>query len=385
MSDSIPDSSLPINHAALADTARSLARTLQNAPASETPRAARFRKALSRAATTIAARLDAEREANQDYLYALQYIQSVSIPLTSAPPVVPTGIAVITNTFLSNWFPEAQIFLVPDSHRVVYIMTYMAQFVKPFLQVGDPDPEAFYLLHYPQGRQNDTMQLGPLLAESLVDILYGDQNPVARQSYPLLLAEIFGPAIFFSLAEEAFEQEFRDGQKYELYCVYHALKTLGWDIHPQVGPLLESRFADLSQVYTWASHPDAKGESEALWPPPDFTDCKPPSQISHLPRFTPADFDRDVPRLWERLRQLLPPNDLDMGAVESAHPADPISILNAGWSFYLLHMDDLYRVLGAQTPEDRYEAKQVLNRLLTKGIELSQIARRWREARETRR
>lgn len=101
-----------------------------------------------------------------------------------------------------------------------------------------------------------------------------------------------------------------------------------------------------------------------------------------IPAYTPAQFDAEVPILWERLKQLLPPNELGMDEVESENPASLVSILNAGWSFYLLHMDDLYKILGSKTAQDKYDAKMVLNRLLTKGVELSQITQNWRTARK---
>ena len=70
-----------------------------------------------------------------------------------------------------------------------------------------------------------------------------------------------------------------------------------------------------------------------------------------------------------------------MNAIESEEPADVMSIMNAGWSFKLLHMTELHQILGVKTAEDRFEANQVLNRLLTKGVELSRISTQWRNVR----
>ncbi len=232
-------------------------------------------------------------------------------------------------------------------------------------------------MSYPQGEQ-DNVLLSCTLVRYLIPQL-PETVIFASGSYFAIWA--LGPAHFFALAleKEATRPPVPDGHESPtdmiLFSVSKNLKAAGWFDHPQIGPILAAwcERLGLNRGKTIAE-PNAQSWARAS----DRWHLLCPG----LRGYTPEDFDRDVPRLWERLRQLLPPNDLDINAVESAQPADEVSILNAGWSFYLLHMDDLYHILGSKTAEDRYEAKQVLNRLLTKGIELAQIARRWKEARE---
>ncbi|HZP84561.1 MAG TPA: hypothetical protein VFB21_23200 [Chthonomonadaceae bacterium] len=374
---------------AISERARSLARTLQAAPAQESRRAAALRRHLIVVAETAA--LAADRWAGQADTHSLQHLntcrslieqmRNMTAELTYAPPIVPPGIGIVCQAFADKIAPDALLLMRSQHDNQYDVVEHLAQFNQCVqeltLNCSDMPvdlPKWFLTVHYPQGEQENV-----LLSCLPVHLLFAKRLPADfGLATTAFAAHALGPAFFFALA--AWIETLADTNN-ETYVLAHTrlrfafdfLKNTGWRDHPQVGKLLTAWQKQVGWTGTEEREPQPGLTGHREW------------LHNHLPEisgYTPEDFDRDVPRLWERLRQLLPPNDLDINAVESAQPADEVSILNAGWSFYLLHMDDLYHILGSKTAEDRYEAKQVLNRLLTKGIELSQIARRWKEARE---
>ena len=225
-------------------------------------------------------------------------------------------------------------------------------------------PKQVFVFHYPPGEQDNVLACSCLLRNLYQALLPSAPFAVATG----LATRALGPAYVFSLFAMTEWVAGGDSTYYQLPVKCSAvLREGGWFDHPALGSLLES----LCSRY--------EVNSEAV----------DPTQLADWGEFTgqvtpylPADFERDVPLLWERLSQLLPPNDMEINAVESEQPADLISILNAGWSFYLLHREELHKTLGSRTPQDLFDAKMVLNRLLTKGVELSQIARNWSDARK---
>jgi hypothetical protein len=375
------------NYQGISEMARSLARTLQAAPAQESRRAAALRQYLIGIANKLAEASDHcgnQTEALSSHHHAscrflVEQIRKMTAELTSAPPVVPPGIGVVVAAFTEMLLPDALLVLRPTARGDYAATDYMKRLrelsEEAQLSYGQEpaEPLRYCLsLRYPEGEQ-DNVLLSCVLIHAVGRILRVEGQRFNADEFA---TGLLGPAYFFATAAEfEYFRMFDSYKAINLYWIVHALEQVGWFEHPQIGPLL----------HTWRErvNPDRLLTAETRT---KFEAAK--SDVPWQERFpnwrlyTPADFDQDVPRLWERLRQLVPPNDLDISAVESAQPADAVSILNAGWSFYLLHIDDLYHILGSKTAEDRYEAKQVLNRLLTKGIELSQIARRWKEARE---
>jgi hypothetical protein len=276
---------------------------------------------------------------------------------------------VVLQSFLERLFPQG--FLLFRPGQDVYYGEECLSSLREDMALADISaqepkglPAQAFVFHYPPGEQDNVLTCCVLL-RNLYQTLYSD--------VPLPLSigmatRALGPAYFFALTAMTEMVAGGNPQNYRLPVLCSTvLREEGWFDHPQIGPLLEALKARY-EVY-----PNAVDPTQS----PDWK-----SISAQATPYLPSDYDKDAPKLWARLRQLLPPNDLDINAVESRQPADTISILNAGWAFYLLAMEDLYKTLGSKTPQDKFEAKMVLNRLLTKGVELSQISQRWREARK---
>jgi hypothetical protein len=372
--------------AGISDMARSLAATLEAAPARESRRGAALRQYLTSAARELAALAD-RPNADDSFDAAsarllVEQIRHIATDLATAPPAAPIGIGVALQAFAAQLLPDAMLVLRPTGRfdypfrEELYLFRSLAERLRLTTLAAGPDvPREALVLRYPQGEQDNV-----LLSCNLLRAFQPHNADQPLQRSDVFAAWLLGPAYFFACATELE----RTGPPHsadalaQLRHVSALLQAAGWFEHPQIGPLLRQwteRFglrleSNMEANTEVGSTPALAQEQAALW------------TQAGAPQYLPADFDRDAPRLWDRLRQLLPPNDLELESVESAQPADAVSILNAGWSFALLHMDDLYRILGSHTAEDRYEASQVLNRLLTKGIELSHIARLWRQARD---
>ncbi len=356
---------------AASETARSLARTLQAAPAQESRRAAALRKYLVHVALALADACDRWQTGTDVNVFAAErWVASIgylSTELTHSLPITPPGVAVVLQALAARWSPNTLLLIGPKNAVTgsSYIGAgYLESFQDNVQEIGwaippiSDLPRRLLVLRYPYGEQDNVLQ------SCLMIGIFGDHtDPEFSRGMHLFGAFTLGPAYFFALAA-SLERSFlsQDKKASQLRYTARILEVAGWFDNAIIGPLLKTRIEQVGLALPL-------GEETIL-------------DMGEVVGYTPADFDRDAPRLWERLKQLLPPNELEMEAVESAQPADAVSILNAGWSFHLLHMDSLYAILGSRTPEDKYEALQVLNRLLTKGVELSEITRRWNAARQ---
>ncbi|MEM4446505.1 MAG: hypothetical protein QW461_04300 [Candidatus Jordarchaeales archaeon] len=95
--------------------------------------------------------------------------------------------------------------------------------------------------------------------------------------------------------------------------------------------------------------------------------------------YPPEIFKSEVPQLVSRILDLLPPNEVILPDTTTL-PAEIPSIVNAGWIVKKDHMPAFYKLLKAETLEDRHQAKRKLDALIEKAIELSVIHRSLREA-----
>jgi hypothetical protein len=367
----------------ISDMARSLAATLQAAPARESRRAAALRQHLLETTRALAELSDqphppVEFDPTSARLL-VEKIRQITADLATASVAVPPGIGIVLQAFAERLLPDTLLILRPYGRFNYRFREHLTQFhalaqQTPLttLTFGRDVPNEALVLRYPQGEQDNVL----LSCNLLRAFRPRGVEQEKRRGSDTFAVWLLGPAYYFACAAELERVGSYNGDATDdisrLQRIASLLEAAGWFDHPHIGPLLRQsreRFA------ASANAPDAISSLSA-------TEALLQEAETGTPQYLPADFDRDVPPLWERLRQLLPPNDLELESVESMQPAEAVSILNAGWSFALLHMDDMYRILGSRTAEDRYEARQVLNRLLTKGIELSHIARLWRQARE---
>lgn len=93
--------------------------------------------------------------------------------------------------------------------------------------------------------------------------------------------------------------------------------------------------------------------------------------------FKPENFQENIPDLVSSLKHFIPPNEiLDFDRKENK-PSNLISILNAGWCFYLTEKKYLFEIFNANTFEEQMKAISKLNDLILKAIELSQSHEIW--------
>lgn len=93
--------------------------------------------------------------------------------------------------------------------------------------------------------------------------------------------------------------------------------------------------------------------------------------------FHPRHFKKEVPRLRERLKNWLPPNEYQMVTGDPFSTASLQGIFNAGWLSYVEDMpyfSELFKRLSENEIKSRFYG------LVSKGIESSQIQIRWQNA-----
>ena len=374
------------DYGTIGEQARNLSRTLQFAPAQESHSAAALRRYLMGVSASLAHFCEAQSDSLEtDMNYSeeqqtcrtlLSDMRQVATELCAIPNIVPPGIQGLLEAYAEKFLPGTLLALRPNGNfgysvkqPLKNLETQLSHLKLSAPPTNSSMPKHFLIMKYPQGEQDNVLQACNLLR------YFHDKRRL------IVVASTLGPAYFFAFANEV-RTSYPFNTAYDLpyLCfVFELLQNQGWLDHPHIGPLLNQWQDHFGFNVNYLQNFSMKVLDKSLLE--EMEEAKEQAKGLHN-GFTPEIFDRDVPVLWERLRNLMPPNDLHMNAVESSHPADVMSIMNAGWSFQLLHMGELHRILACRTHEDRYEAKQVLNRLLTKGIELSRIATHWQSANE---
>ncbi len=359
----------------LADEARSLSSTLLLAPAQEPRRLTALRQWLSKIADALAEKCAESSDEKQlkSYHSLLFHVRELGKNINANNHLVPSGLEIVLKAFQEQLRPDA-VTIIPlgldnksGGEDVWGINWALNRCGIPIPYVKDSPAKAF-VLNCRLGEQDNVLasplQIAHLYRDIAFEIL-GEEYSIASgyKYFQEAAARALGPAYIFAHCLHGVNWE--DEPIILSQGTWLALAD-GWMEHPVIGNILKTAYNRCS--YERGSVAMHTPEWKAL--------CE------KIPAYTPEQFDAEVPILWERLKQLLPPNELGMDEVESENPASLVSILNAGWSFYLLHMEDLYKILGSKTAQDRYDAKMVLNRLLTKGVELSQITQNWRTARK---
>lgn len=369
----------------IGEQARSLSRTLQYAPAQESHSAAALRHYLINLSLGLAQVCDKQVqtiESGMNYSeeqHACQNLlgdmRQAASELCSVPNIIPPGIQGLLEAFAERFLPETLLALRPNGLHgytvrkpLKNLPSLLEHLHLDSLSVPKHTPKRLLILRYPQGEQNNVLQACCFLR-------YFHETKGS-----IFAASMMGPAYFFAFASEVrTSYTYNAGADLPYLCfVYEMLQSQGWLEHPEIGPLLNQWRDFFGFTENYLQNYSLKVLDKSLIS--EIEEAKENLKDAQV-GFTPEIYDRDVPRLRERLRNLMPPNDLQMNAIESEEPADVMSIMNAGWSFKLLHMTELHQILGVKTAEDRFEANQVLNRLLTKGVELSRISTQWRRVR----
>ncbi|PWB52626.1 MAG: hypothetical protein C3F06_08740 [Candidatus Methanoperedenaceae archaeon] len=95
-----------------------------------------------------------------------------------------------------------------------------------------------------------------------------------------------------------------------------------------------------------------------------------------------ADFDienfkKEIPALVLSIEHFITPNEIIDIYERTNKPANLISILNAGWIFYLTRKEKLFENLKDNTLEGKLTIISKLNDMILKAIELSQAHEMW--------
>lgn len=358
----------------ISEGARSLIRVLYNGRLHESPRTLRLRRTIISITEKLIARCDSSETTDATSLLELHNALRRITSAITEPATEPAGVRLMLSAMAEKLMPETDFVLdsrSAPSFAFNEMMHPLQQYAKEALDTEDiASSEYFFKIFCPKGEQ-DNVLAGYYLVRAFLPESDSKGQPAWSFLSEAQAAWVLGPAYLFALT-------LSPRSLVHLCFVTEELDAVGWSQHPIVGGLL---LALREQFHLSDTYLEQKlqedANSRAL-----IEQAR--AQRTHLqatlPGYTPEDFDREVPLLWERLRQLLPPNEIETGTLETAQLPEVVSIMNAGWTFYLLHIHELYRTLSATTEDDRYEARQALNRLLIKGIELSEIARRWRNA-----
>lgn len=93
--------------------------------------------------------------------------------------------------------------------------------------------------------------------------------------------------------------------------------------------------------------------------------------------FKPENFHENIPDLVLSLKSVIPPNEILDLKRKVNKPSNLISILNAGWCFYLTEKNYLFKIFNANTFKEKMESTSKLNDLILKAIESSQSHEIW--------
>ena len=291
------------------------------------------------------------------YHRTLWKLRDFAVELGSAEESRSSGISVVLQALCDRFMPGSLLTLRPAGLATITAREHMGTLRERLRSLGiDSDsevtgaPERVLAVRYPAGEQDNSLMACTVLAAF---------DP-PRPGHDFATAN-GGPAYFFAVAAEIQNNKgFSDAfDPLKLCFIGEFLEIGGWIEHPQVGPL----------IARWRAHfgfgPDYLDEKIA-----DRAMLLRMREVQEAYRskpapYTPADFDRHVPAMWERMRRALPPIDPDASQSDPERPPDVIDVLNAGWTFAQLHLADLNDPLKGTAAIDRYEARVTFNRLVS--------------------
>jgi hypothetical protein len=350
-----------IGGSGLADSARNLVRTLQSGPTEEPARQRSLRLQIAAIAQELPERWAAEPKPidsgrSLNYHKALWKLRDFAVELVPARTHEPSGLQVVLEAFRDRFLPDAVLILRPSGLAAITAREHMDPLRERLLELGIPSAsegdkpsQQVLAIRYPAGEQDHSLMACSVLASF--------HPPRADLSFAVSNG---GPAVFFAAAADIQNNKgLSDAFDPPRLCyIGELLEIAGWMDHPIVGPL----------IARWRDH---------FGFGPDYLDRKIVNAATLIRMrevqeefratvlaYTPADFDRTVPGMWERFRSGLPYTESEG---ENAG-TDVISIVNAGWTFAQLHLSDLYRALDCVTAEDRYRVRTGLNELVARAV-----------------
>jgi len=349
-----------IGGSSLADSARNLVQTLQVAPPEEPAGPRALRRRVAAIARELADRwaaepgpIDARRSLN--YHRTLWKLRDFAVELGPARSGEPGGLQIILEAFRDRFLSDTVLILRRSGLAAIVAREHMGALTErlqeldmTYLLEEAAAPSHVLAIRYPAGEQDHSLMACSVLASfrpPRTDLSFAVSNG--------------GPAVFFAYAADIQNNKgLSDAFDPPRLCfVGELLEIAGWLEHPVVGPLVQK----------WRNHfgigPDYLNQkilnAAMLSRMREAQDEFRAAEIA----YTPAEFDRVVPGMWERIRNGMPPSN----AIANSG-TDVISIVNAGWTFAQLHLSKLYRTLGCSTAEDRYLARVTLNALIARAV-----------------
>ena len=353
----------------IADSALNLAQLWQAGFEGESERAAALRRMLVGFARGLAEQWQRE-SAPVDSSRALLYhrllwtLRDFPAELDGNSEANPSGLRITMNALRDAFLPDALLALRPAGLATIvardHLYVLRQRLAGLDMAAGETEPGApnrFLTVRYPRGEQDNVLM-------ACTAMPYFHQPRLNH----VFAASAAGPAYFFAAAAEmqnnkGFSEAF-DPPK--LCFIGELLEISGWLRHPQVGPLIDR----------WRAH---------FGFAPDYLDTHIKSEAAlramralqeeyrgRRPLYSPEEYDRDVPELCARLRAGLRPVAARIESTETGATPHVINVLNAGWVFAQLHLDELYAERGCRTADEKVEVRRQLNQLLTQGIAATQ-------------
>jgi len=86
-----------------------------------------------------------------------------------------------------------------------------------------------------------------------------------------------------------------------------------------------------------------------------------------------SETSKEIKYLIGKIKTFIPPNEIIVHEERRSYPANPIAVLNASWIVRLEYMDDIYKLLGVSTVEDKFKTRVLMNEHTLKALELIEI------------
>lgn len=207
----------------------------------------------------------------------------------------------------------------------------------------------------------------------------------------LLATRIFGPTYFFSLARLSLSLGTMDQHSTTHPCSRMRLRMMLEELR-SLGYLRKRKTDEIicSELQEWAAY--LKEEVKPISTPPyssphcSIAELKilatkntlmtKVSQAIGSEEYKATAFHKEVWKLVELLDNGISPVEIKDANKRSIKPASMVSILNAGYVFFLAHMDRLYSMLK-NSGDINFKAVAKLNELLLHAMQASTISQRW--------